>query len=133
MAEEEEEFRSLRPHCLLLASRPTPAALATLRLAVEGSEVARLGRLEEHLTFPALLYLKGPTLATNFTISMLDYLAALYSRIPLTDLFIVRDLLGSCLALVGKGQGEVGREQGEVEEDLILAVLATLKVRRVVL
>ena len=75
------------------------------RLAVKGSKWGRLGRLEEHIIFPALLYLKGPTLATNFTFSMLDYLAALYSRIPHTDVFIVRDLMGFCLVLVGREQG----------------------------
>ena len=36
---------------------------------------------------------RKPTLAENYTISVLDYVSSLYSRIRLTDFFVVKDLL----------------------------------------
>ena len=84
MPEEEEEFREFRPFCILLASNPSPQveswttleiianaassawkvyifylkALAGLKKLTDKSPEKRLEPLQEHLTFPALIYLR---------------------------------------------------------------------------
>ena len=81
MPDEEEEFREFRPFCILLASNPSPQvedkicccflpiklsaviiyylkALAGLRKLTDRSPEKRLEPLQEHLTFPALIYLR---------------------------------------------------------------------------
>ena len=78
---------------------------------------------------------RKPSLAENYTISVLDYVHSLYSRIRLTDFFVVKDLLryfltqilvcitfppSSCLLLVG-------RKDVLASEGLILAVIKTSK------
>ena len=68
--------------------------------------------------FPAQLHIKTRTADTprNFTLAVLEYLRTLYKRIRLALLFIFRDLLTSCLALVAPRPGE----------DLQLSLCSTL-------
>ena len=101
MPEEEEEFREFRPFCILLASNPSPQveswttleivanaassawkvyifylkALAGLKKLTDKSPEKRLEPLQEHLTFPALIYLRWIFCICNsaFSVMMLVF------------------------------------------------------------
>ena len=115
---EEEIFRKFRPYCAVLASQPSAECLAKLAALCDDTAAVELELVQEYLVFPALLHLKTRTAGTprNFTLAVLEYLRTLYKRIRLASLFIFKDLLTSCLALVAPGAGE----------DLQLSLCSTL-------
>ena len=115
---EEEIFRKFRPYCAVLASQPSAECLAKLAALCDDTAAAELELVQEYLVFPAQLHLKTRTAGTprNFTLAVLEYLRTLYKRIRLASLFIFKDLLTSCLALVAPGAGE----------DLQLSLCSTL-------
>ena len=115
---EEEIFRKFRPYCAVLASQPSAECLAKLAALCDDTAAAELELVQEYLVFPAQMHPKTRTAGTprNFTLAVLEYLRTLYKRIRLASLFIFKDLLTSCLALVAPGAGE----------DLQLSLCSTL-------
>ena len=115
---EEEIFRKFRPYCAVLASQPSAECPAKLAALCDDTAAAELELVQEYLVFPAQLHLKTRAAGTprNFTLAVLEYRRTLYKRIRLAWLFIFKDLLTSCLALVAPGAGE----------DLQLSLCSTL-------
>ena len=102
MSEDEEIFRPFRPYCAILTSQHNPECLEQLRKLCDQTGEDKLDRIQEYLMFPAQLHLKTKAKASpqNYTVSMLEYITALYKRIQLSSFFILKDVLSSCLALV---------------------------------
>ena len=102
----------------MLASQPSAECLAKLAALCDDTAAAELELVQEYLVFPAQLHIKTRTAGTprNFTLAVLEYLRRLYKRIRLASLFILKDLLTSCLALVAPRPGE----------DLQLSLCSTL-------
>ena len=102
----------------MLASQPCAECLAKLAALCDDTAAAELELVQEYLVFPAQLHLKTRAAGTprNFTLAVLEYLRTLYKRIRLASLFIFKDLLTSCLALVAPRPGE----------DLQLSLCSTL-------
>ena len=76
--------------------------------------------------FPDQLHLETKAKSTphNYTVSMLDYIAALYKRNQLCSFFILKDALTSCLALVTVTNKDKVRLVGE---DVQVAVCDTVR------
>ena len=125
MKSEEEIFTPFRPYCAYLASEPNAECLNKLGKLCAKAETQDLEVIQEYLVFPAQLHLKEKARTTpqNYTISILDYIQTLYKRIRLSSLFLFRDLLSSCLALVSvKNDNSV-----RVNEDLQISICDTVR------
>jgi hypothetical protein len=61
--------------------------------------------VQEYLMFPMQLYLKQPSLAENYTLAVLQFVARYYARARLTIFFILKDILNAMLRLVSDPQG----------------------------
>ena len=98
---EEEIFRPFRPYCAILTNQQNLECLDKLRKLCEASEPSQLEQIQEYLMFPAQLHLKtkAKTSPQNYTVAVLEYISSLYTRIHLSSLFILKDVISSCLAL----------------------------------
>jgi len=128
----EKEFAKFRPHCLVLASTPNKAVLDKLEKLVDEEDPKVLENIQNYLIFPQQLYLKTPSLPSNYTIAVLQFIRSYFKKTRLNNFFILKDVLGSCLVMISKSDHNISKEgsnkkEGGISEDLKVTICECLE------
>jgi len=133
---QEREFSKFRPHCLLLATSPNKDVLDRLAKLVDQENPEVLENLQNYLMFPMQLYLKTPSLPENYTIAVLQFVRSYFKKTKLNNFFILKDILGSCLVMIGKSgnskvskdvSNHLSKDGGGMSEDLKVSICECLE------
>ena len=115
MTPQEDAFKTFRPFCSAVASKPSPEILSRLSELVNASNADTMEPIQEYIVFPMQVYLKTPTMPENYTIAVMDFVRDFYTKVRLTSAFVLQDLINSTLSFVMS-------KQEAIDEDFKLAV-----------